>query len=132
LFEQSYVGANGGMEHLRTAYAQASDWVTVPLMEFQRTTGRLDDHHFFASAANQSRAFRDQVDERLSRRTPAERQERDATLFDLGRRIELIVAVHSGYFNPLHGTCSYRLTVPADAPATQRWAAVVLTAPPMR
>ena len=100
MFEQSYVDPTDGMKNLRMAYSQKSGLTfTAPRMEFQRPTGRLDEHHFFASAANQLRVFRDQAGERMPTRTQAERDMRDATLLDLERRMNLIDKVHNDYFN---------------------------------
>jgi hypothetical protein len=97
LFEQCYVDPDVGLKNLRKAYSQKNGLeFTAPLMEFQRPTGRLDEQHFFASAANQLRVFREQAAERMPTRTQAER---DTTLLDLGMRIGLIKTVHSGYFN---------------------------------
>lgn len=100
LFERSYVDPVAGMTNLGMAYSQKSELqFTTPLMEFQRPTGRLDERHFFASAANQLRVFRKQAAERMPMRTQAERGERDATLLDLDLRMGMIETVHTEYFN---------------------------------
>jgi len=109
MFEKSYVDPTDGMKNLRMAYSQKSGLTfTAPRMEFQRPTGRLDEHHFFASAANQLRVFRDQAGERMPTRTQAERNMRDATLHDLERRMNLIDTVHNDYFNLRPSRRDYR------------------------
>lgn len=100
LFERSYVDPSSAPTNLRRTYTQSSGLsFTAPLMGFQRPTGRLDEQHFFAAAANQLRVFRDQAAERMPALSSVERQERDATMVDLSRRIGLIETIHNRYFN---------------------------------
>ena len=100
LFEQSYVGAGGGMKNLRQAYCQKNGLrFTAPLMSFQRPTGRFEEHHLFAAAAHQLALFREQVSERTPDATTAQQAEKAWVLDGLDERIARIDDVHEGYFN---------------------------------
>jgi hypothetical protein len=95
VFRDAYTDGNGDFKNLRGEYAYRDGTAfTHPLFHFQRPTGRLDEHAFFAACLNQLGVFRETKAKRVvgvsKEARKAARDELDERLKAEMERVELI------------------------------------------
>lgn len=101
LFREYYLDGNGEPKNLRKTYSHGDgSTFSAPLFHFQRPTGRLDEHAFFASCLNHIGVFRETKVRLMSGATRAERKEsRDSLGERLKNDMDQIEQIYRGWFD---------------------------------
>jgi hypothetical protein len=72
VFKESYLTPRGRLKNLRKRYnVGTSDAVTLPLLAWQRPTGRLHEPQFFAAGIKELEVFLKKLEKRHPQNTPA-------------------------------------------------------------
>jgi hypothetical protein len=99
VFRASYLSPKGRLKNLRRRYkVGTSDAFTLPLMAFQRPTGRLHEPQFFAACVKELQVFLKKLRRRHPRSTPAEIAAYEAIKERAKRDIRALETVGTGWF----------------------------------
>lgn len=98
-FKKAYLDENGDYANLRRYYRQKSGKeFSVPLLSWQRPTGRLHESQFFAACINELQVFRDRLENRHPTSTDEEKDQFEALRARVDDDIATVTMVGKHWF----------------------------------